>query len=218
MKYQKSINNKILPGIIAIIGLFAIVTQLYVNLTTDKEHLGAVEHILRYFTYFTILTNTLVVICCISVLLGKDNFFARPKVLSATAVYITIVAVIYNAVLRNLFVLTGINILLNEILHVIVPALFVLYWLFFVSKQNLQWKDALPWLWYPFIYLIVVLIRGALSNYYPYPFIRVSEIGYGKALLNSLFVTIAFLVVSILFIALAKWMSKKRMGKDVRHN
>jgi hypothetical protein len=37
----------------------------------------------------------------------------------------------------------------------------------FVSKQKLAWKDILPWLVYPLIYLIYILIRGASFGVYP---------------------------------------------------
>lgn len=206
----KTKGKKTLAAIIALAGAFAVIAQLSSNIIINKAGLTVIEHLLRFFTFFTILTNLLVTVCCACTAAGANNFFTKPQVQNATVVYITIVGIIYNAVLRGQFVLTGMDVLLNEILHVVVPALYIIYWVLFVPKIKLQWKDALPWLWYPFIYLIVVLIRGAFSAYYPYPFINVTAIGYGKALLNSSFVTVAFLLVSLLFIGIAKWLGKSK--------
>jgi hypothetical protein len=205
----KTNGSKLLATITALAGAFAVIAQLYSNIVINKAGLSVTEHLLRFFTFFTILTNILVTICCACIAAGAKNFFTKANVLNATVVYITIVGIIYNVVLRGQFVLVGMDIWLNEILHVVVPALYIIYWVMFVPKNNLHWKDALPWLWYPLIYLIIVLIRGAISDYYPYPFTDVKTIGYGKALLNDFFVTIAFLVISLLFIAIGRLLSKK---------
>ncbi len=205
----KTTSNKLFAAVIGFTALFAIAVQLYSNIVVNKAGLTVAEHLLRFFTFFTILTNLLIGICCVCVAASVNNFFTKIKVLNAAVVYITIVGIIYNVVLRGQFVLTGVDKFLNELLHVIVPALYIIYWVLFVPKNNLQWKHALPWVWYPLIYLGIVLIRGAVSNYYPYPFVDVTTIGYGKALLNSFFVTLAFLFISFLFIGIAKLLSRK---------
>jgi hypothetical protein len=205
---SKTTSNKLFAAVIGFTALFAVVVQLSHNIAINKEGLSIAEQLLRFFTFFTILTNLLVGVCCTCVAAGVSNFFSKPKVLNGAAIYITIVGLIYNVVLRSQFVLTGIDIFLNELLHVVVPLLFILYWLFFVPKNKLKWTDAFPLLWYPLIYLAVVLLRGANSGHYPYPFVDVKTIGYSNALLNSFFVTLAFLFISFLFIGIAKLLSK----------
>jgi len=54
------------------------------------------------------------------------------------------------------------------------------------------------WLIYPLAYLFYTLIHGAVSGFYPYPFVNVDKLGYGKALLNCLGVTVFFVVLSLL--------------------
>ena len=66
------------------------------------------------------------------------------------------------------------------------PVLYVLYWLLFVPKSRLPWNSVLFWLIYPLAYLSYTLIHGALSGWYPYPFVDVSVVGYGRVFANSL--------------------------------
>jgi hypothetical protein len=72
----------------------------------------------------------------------------------------------------------------------------------------LKWKDILRWIIYPIVYLFVVLIRGAFSGFYPYPFIDVREDGYINVLLYGVGLITAFLLLSLLFVAIGKLMSR----------
>ena len=116
--------------------------------------------------------------------------------------YITIVGLVYNIILRSLWKPAGLQWIVDELLHSVIPLLFIVLWLFFVPKGKILWKSVLAWLLYPLFYLIFILICGPSSSFYPYPFIDVSKIGYNKMLINSAGMLLAFLVVSILFITL----------------
>jgi len=48
---------------------------------------------------------------------------------------------------------------------------------------------------WPIAWLAVTLVLGELRDWYPYPFIDVSEHGYAQVLLTSLGVTALFLVL-----------------------
>ncbi len=194
----------------AILGWFALVTQFYLILA--NRVVSVPETIFRYFSFFTILTNILVALC-LTVLLTKPlskpgKLFSQPKTMTATTVYITIVGIIYNTILRFIWEPTGLQVVVDELLHSVIPVLFVLYWLLFVPKAELQWRDVLPWLLYPLVYIVYILFRGALSGFYPYPFIDVSAIGYSKVFLYSVGLCIVFLVVSLILVAIAKRMSR----------
>ena len=105
------------------------------------------------------------------------GIFSRPTVHSAVALYIFIVGLVYNLVLRNLWAPTGSQLLADNLLHVVVPVLFILYWFIFIPKAVLQWKDGIPWLLFPLVYLVNSMLRGAFTNWYPYPFLNAGGIG-----------------------------------------
>jgi hypothetical protein len=104
---------------------------------------------------------------------------------------------------------TGFQHAVDEMLHLLIPLAFILFWLTFVPKGELKRRDIFMWMIYPLAYLAFVLIRGALSGFYPYPFLDVKNIGFGKVLLNSGGVAVAFTLVALLYVAIDGWMVKK---------
>jgi len=88
--------------------------------------------------------------------------------------------------------------------------LFFIYWLLFVPKETLKWKNVLPWMIYPFIYCIYTLARGALVKFYPYPFIDVEVLGYATVFRNIAGLIVVFLIISLLLVAIGKYMTKRK--------
>jgi hypothetical protein len=123
---------------------------------------------------------------------------------TAIAVYITVVGLIFNLVLRSIYHPVGLASIANEIMHVAIPAGFFLYWLVQTPKANLKIQDTYYWLQYPSFYLIYILVRGFFTNKYPYPFVNVAQIGLQKVLVNSFFLASLFFVLSVVFIWIGK--------------
>lgn len=211
METQTSQSTKIYIAVIAVLGWFALAGQFYI---TASQRINVFSEMLtRYFTYFTIQTNILVAVCCTTLLFRPQSrwgqFFSRQQTLTCVTVYIVIVGLIYNTILRFTWSPAGFQKLIDEILHSVIPALVLIYWLVIVPKNKLQWKDVLPWLIYPFIYIIFVLIRGSASGFYPYPFINTARLGLNKVLVNSVGITLLFIFVSIAFVTVGKALNKK---------
>ncbi|MEO8568088.1 MAG: Pr6Pr family membrane protein [Ginsengibacter sp.] len=207
MGNQQAKFRKIYLLILALTGWFALIGQLYIIIQNRTASIPGT--IIRYFSFFTILTNLLVAICSTILLLNRKNrwlkFFSGLKNITAITVYITVVGLVYNVILRFLWSPVGFQFLIDELLHTIIPVLFILFWILFVPKAGLKAKDILPWLLFPFLYVIYILIRGAFTGLYPYPFIDVKELGYSKVLLNSGFLVIVFVVFSLLYVAIDKF-------------
>ena len=108
----------------------------------------------------------------------------------------------------------GLQKLVDELLHSVIPLLFLVFWGFYVSKTQLVWRDVFPWLIYPLTYVILIFARGSVSGFYPYPFIHAGSLGYEKAITNAVGIAIAFLVVSLLFIGIAKLITKKSVAGE----
>jgi len=198
--------TKTWAAISAVTGWFALLLQLYLIIINRTASVP--ETIVRYFSYFTILTNIVVAISFTAVYIkgiaATGSFITKPKTLTATTVYITIVGLIYNLILRFQWAPQGWAKLADELLHSVIPVLFIVFWLQFVPKQNLQWKNILPWLLYPLVYLGYTLLRGYFVQWYPYPFTDVTTLGYSKVLLNSAMVCSTFIFFSLLFVGIAK--------------
>jgi len=121
-----------------------------------------------------------------------------------------IVGIVYNIILRQIWNPQGLQLVVDELLHLIIPILFFLYWLIFVPKDSLEWKYAFNWMLYPSIYGTFALLRGNASGFYPYPFIDMSVLGLNKTLINVAGFVFIFLLAGLLFIAIGKWMSKNQ--------
>jgi hypothetical protein len=206
--------KKISLLIIALTAWFALILQLYIMLEKAPSiEFTAANTIINFFSFFTVLSNLLVAIIVTFTLFSPSSlagrFCSSLSVQSAIALYIFIVGLVYNLILRSLWAPTGWQLVADNLLHVIVPLLYVLYWVSFTPKRKLQWKNILPWLIFPAIYLIYSLIRGTVAGWYPYPFLDAAKLGYGKVAINSFFVLTAFVVVSLELIAVNR-IGKKR--------
>ncbi len=211
MKKQFNTTAKFYLSLMAIAGWFALIGQFYLIIISKQASVS--EIIVRYFTFFTILTNILIAVGCTVLLLkpgsGWGRFFAKNTTLTALTVNIIIVGATYNIILRWLWNPQGLQYVVDELLHLIIPLLFIIFWLVFVPKGGLKWSNIFLWTLYPIAYLVVILIRGALSGYYPYPFVDVTKLGYPQALLNSGGIAVAFIVIALLFVGIDKLMRRK---------
>jgi len=199
---------------IAFIAWFGLGLQLYILINnTPGNGMTPLQAVARFFIFFTILTNLFVAICLTSRAINssKGKFFSRPSVLAALGVYIFIVGLVYNVVLRKLWIPTGNQKVADELLHVAVPVLYLVYWLLFAPKYSLQWTHAFVWLCYPAAYVVYALLRGAAEGFYPYPFLDINESGIAKVLLNIAMLLMVFAIVAFIFIWVAKKMTAKKI-------
>jgi len=174
----------------------AIALQYYLVMT---GHIGPgpVGRTINFFSYFTILSNGLVVLAMALPVMAPASaaglFFMQPAVRAGILVYIGIVCAVYGVILRHLWQPQGWQFVADAILHYGTPLLYLLDWLLFVPKGSLRIKHALAWLGFPLAYVIWTFVHGAVSGFYPYPFVNVAALGYAAVLLNiaGLFVVFA---------------------------
>lgn len=186
------------------LGWFAIITQFVLIIQNRETNIP--ETIIRFFSFFTILTNMLVALyfTCrvLSISMKPLDLFSKKTALTALTAFILIVGLVYQFVLRHVWEPTGMQRLVDELLHSIIPLYMLVYWFIFDTKEKIKFRDAIMWLLYPLFYLIFVLVRGHFYNYYPYPFLNIPEIGTDKALINSTLILIlmVFVMSMLLFV------------------
>ena len=164
----------LLLGWFAVIGQFILMLQ---NRVTDVP-----ETIVRFFSFFTILTNILVALYLSSnffkIFKGPFSIFSKRSALTALTAFILLVGIVYQVVLRGIWEPTGLQRIIDELLHTIIPVYFLVYWFLYANLTDINFKPILFWLVYPLLYFLFVIVRGHFSGFYPYPFLDVSEIGY----------------------------------------
>ncbi|MPZ55195.1 MAG: hypothetical protein GEU91_01615 [Rhizobiales bacterium] len=196
-----------------ILGWLALALQYWLVMTGNIGP-EPIERSINFFSYFTILTNILAALALTLPWLAPQSapgqFFSRPSVRTAIATYIIIVMAITYLVLRHLSNLEGWYVVADLILHYIMPILFVIDWLFLVPKDTLKPKDVIVWLAFPILYVIWTIIHGALSGFYPYPFLNVGELGYARVLMNMVVLLAIFLILGLLLVTGGRLIDKAR--------
>jgi hypothetical protein len=181
-----------------ILGWFSIVTQFILLLHNSKVDI--LNSIVRFFSFFTILSPILVSICFTTLLFKFSTLFKSYKTQTAISVYISIVAIVYNIFLRFIWEPTGLQKIVDELLHVVNPILFVAFWFISKNKIYISYTFTFKILIFPLIYLFSVLSIGHYSKYYPYPFLEVNSIGFSNLIINCIVITVAFILISLSFI------------------
>lgn len=207
---QKATMRKTLSLLFAAIAWFAVITQFILML--QNRTASVPETIVRFFSFFTILTNTLVALFFTGQALNVARTY-KPGVLSAVTVYIFMVGLVYQFLLRHVWQPTGMQRIVDELLHTIIPLLVILYWYLYEEKAQVKYAQIKGWLAYPLAYLIYITIRGNFSGFYPYPFVNVAEIGLGRTLLNSGLLTLFFVGISYLLVTIGRKTVNKNMQR-----
>ncbi|NMX55176.1 MULTISPECIES: Pr6Pr family membrane protein [unclassified Pseudomonas] len=164
--------------------------------------------LINFFSFFTVLTNTLVVVVLSYALVNRESavkrFFLAPAVSSGIAASIVVVSLAYNLLLRHLWSPTGFQFIADELLHDVMPLLFVIYWWRCVPKGTLHFKHIGGWVIYPLVYFGYVLLRGHLLGQYQYPFIDVDSLGYPQVFVNAGGILAGFVLIALAVVGLDK--------------
>lgn len=199
----------------ATIALAAVILQLYVAIQNNPFHAQS-DWVIAWnvFSYFTIISNCLVAIALFSIILfpstAAARYFGKATVLAGIAVYIFIVGLTYNAILRSVWDPQGLQRWVDEALHVAVPVLYVSCWLCFAQKRRIGWDYAFRWLLLPGLYLVYALWRGAYTGFHAYPFIDTDKLGFPRVLLNSGIMLVFFVVTGCIVIGISRRLSSGR--------
>lgn len=159
----------------------------------------------RYFSFFTILSNVLVALVATSAATGGNGaplrFWRKPRVRGLAALSIAVTCLIYATVLAGHWHPQGPQLIADRMVHYVVPFLYLFWWVLLLPHGTLVWRDALRWLLFPLVFLAWTLSRGAVVHEYPYPFMDVDRLGYGSVLINSVVVGAVFVVLGLGLVA-----------------
>ncbi|AZF09309.1 Integral membrane protein [Pseudomonas sp. R2-37-08W] len=176
---------------------------LYSRWSSGASLLGG---LISFFSFFTVLTNTLVVVVLSYWLVKRESagkrFFLAPGISSGIAASIVVVSLAYNLLLRHLWSPEGFQFIADELLHDVMPVLFLIYWWRCVPKGTLRLKHIAGWVVYPLVYFAYVLLRGHLLGQYQYPFMDVGSLGYPQVFVNAGGILLGFLLIALAVVVL----------------
>ncbi|GIZ07683.1 Pr6Pr family membrane protein [Flavobacterium sp. UMI-01] len=208
--------KKITSLTFAVLVWFAVLAQYYLMLENRATGIG--EMTVRFFSYFTILTNSFAASYFTFFLSKSKNGFMtllnQPGTLTAIVMYITIVGLVYQFVLRQQWHPQGLQMVVDELLHTVNPLVVVLYWYWHENKSAVRYRQILNWLLYPVVYLVYILVRGNYSGFYPYPFVDVNNLGLTKVGINCGLLLLLFCGLSAAYIKAGKMISTSSYKKN----
>ncbi len=191
--------RKALLLLIALVGAGSVALQGYLNLTRHNLDHSLAWRLVDFLSFFTNITAIFATAVAVAALLRPASRLAKPGGAAAMAVYMLVVAVTYEWLLRS--DPHGLAFLANLGLHDVLPALVMLLWLAFTPKRGLTWRQPLAWLAYPALYMAWTLVRGATTHHYPYFFADADKLGYPRTLLNGAGFLFAFYMLGLAAVA-----------------
>ena len=188
-------------------GWFTLLAQFFIAI--DERTAPAGETAIRYISYFTIEANGLATLGFTVLLVARrtvlGRWFSRQSVVTAITLYMVVVGLVYNIILRSLWKPRGLQLVVDELLHSVLPVGCVFYWLLYASaKKRLLWKTVPLWMVFPLVYCIYTMIRGGMTGWYPYPFLDAGVLGYPTVLIHIGGMIVFFFGVATLFVVVAK--------------
>ncbi len=171
---------------------------------------GAVSRTVDTLSYFTIWSN-IVVAVSLTLLLTRPlpDTWARRVLRLDGLLMITVTMLVYQVVLAPSVDLAGWALLTDPILHLVTPVLTLLVWLVFGPRGWVTARLVPSALILPVVWVVWLLLRGAVVDAYPYDFVNVVDLGYAVVLRNVFFVLVLGLVVSTLLYGIETLLSRR---------
>jgi len=197
-----------------VVAVIALVLQLILILLgenildSSSVTTGLPEQVRRYFSYFTIQSNLLVAIAMFMVITGRTGSQLFRVLRLASLIGITVTGVVAAVTLPPSPNYTTANLICDRLLHIVVPVLTFVGWIAFGPRSFVTRRDLLPSLIWPVAWLVATLALAPLTHWYPYPFLNVEVIGWGRVLVNCAGIAVLFFLLA----ALALWADHRLPG------
>ncbi len=157
----------------------------------------------NFFSFFTIQSNILAAaLLALTASVPRTERTALFDALrGAVTLYLAITGIVFALLLSGLqeSLQTPLP-WVDFILHKLIPIVVVADWLIDPPRHRLAFRVAALWLCFPAAWLVYTLIRGASVDWYPYPFVDVSTLGYPGVLLRSAVLLVGMVAAAAAFV------------------
>lgn len=189
----------------AALAVVAILVQLL-----DLADRGVLNPV-NYFSYFTIQSNLIAVAALLAAAAtwrgnrsrGVDFFRG------AATSYMTLTFIVFALLLADTDVDTAI-VWVDRVLHRVIPIVMVADWILDPPTLPISFQRALWWLAYPFAWLVYVLVRGPIAEWYPYPFLDPANGGYASVAVYGVAIFVGMVAIVWAVVAAGNAMAERR--------
>lgn len=189
----------------------------YGLMVQDETLVSAAVKSVEFFSYFTILSNMLAAAALTAPLVAPSSPFAAwaeqsgPR--ASIATYLTITGVVYHTMLAWQWHPQGLRLVSDTLLHTITPIAYLVDLALRGGRGAARWIAAAKAMAFPALFGAWTLVHGALSGWYPYPFMNVIKRGYPAVVLTMVEMSLAFAAVALIFVALLRVRTKVALAK-----
>lgn len=166
----------------------------------------------NFFSFFTIQSNIVGVAALGALVLvpraRRTLFFDGAR--SAAVLFMAITGVVFALLLSGLQEDLQTTIpWVDLVVHKLMPVVLVADWLLDPPRHRLPRWAVLAWLAYPLAWLGYTLARGERVDWYPYPFVDVSRLGYDGVLARSVVLAVGFALAGTALL----WLGNRRVRR-----
>lgn len=187
---DRSTVHAVARGAIAILVFFAIAYQAWTLFD------AGFFRPLRYFAFFTILSNLFgaAVFLALALRRGRTRTRTFDFLRGAAVVYLMVTLVVVLVLLSGAELQVAVP-WVDLLVHRVFPIIVLIDWLIDPPSNDMRVRDVLWWLAFPIVWLVVTLVRGAADNWYPYPFLDPANGGYRSVAFFVGMILAGFLVI-----------------------
>ena len=209
-------SRRTVHGAVAAVAVVAVLWQLSLVVTgesvlAETAQPGLLTRLVRFISYFTVLSNLLVALVSLALARHPEQDGPRWRVVRlATIASITVTGLVHWFFLRPILDLDGASYAVDKLLHVVVPVLALVAWGVAGPRGQAVRPAVLPSLGWPLLWGAYTLLVGAVTGWWPYPFIDADELGWGRVLVNLVGIAVLFAVVGLAFVAADRVLGRRR--------
>ena len=205
---------RVAHALVALVVVASLVVQLVLvvrggtdaNTGDSQAEVAVGTRLVRLFSYFTIQSNLFVLLTSATLALSPRRDGRVWRVLRLDALLgITITGLVYWTLLAPVVHLEGAALAAGLGFHLVSPVLTLVVWVVFGPRPRVSWSTT-AWLFgWPLAWVGSTFAHGALTGWYPYPFLDATAVGYPQALLA----TGAVLVLGVLLALLLRLLDQR---------
>lgn len=182
-----------------------------VNTTATGTPVPLATKLLRFFSYFTVQSNLLVLAAAITLVIDPQRDGTCWRVLRLDGLLgIAVTGVVSATLLAGLIHPVGIGVWINAGFHQFSPVWTLVGWLLLgprprIDARTIRWAFVWPVAW-----LAYTMAHGAITGWYPYPFLNADKLGYGQVGITLAIILAAALATAVVFHLLERWLPSTR--------
>lgn len=198
--------------VLGLVAFTGIVTSFLLSWAGGDGFLGVVVGLFRtpleQLQFFTFLSNVLVALTSFQLAMSWDWDRTWHVLRIAGIACISITGVVFNVLLVEgpMHGLMAVN---NFFVHIATPILAPLLWLLFGPRAT-TWRRVLLAAIIPIAWLVVTLVRGAITGFYPYFILDVGAIGVGGVVVYVGAILVFYFLLATIMWAVDRWLTRPR--------